>query len=242
MKKLLFALFISIISVVNISCKAQDNIGWVQSDIVYENINYGLLYNYYAVVDSRNIANVGWHVPSNIELENLAIYVGGKTSGGGNLKETGTIYWLSPNTGATNLYNFNARGGSSRLSDGTFSAFNGSFTCWSSTQILSTTADRLAVFYNNTIISIKNDGTSYPKKSGYSIRLIADSGNPTTYTGNDGKVYRCVTINGVTYTADNLAETKYRDGTDIPQVTDATTWSGLTTGAWCYYNNDPTKK
>jgi uncharacterized protein (TIGR02145 family) len=33
----------------------------------------------------------------------------------------------------------------------------------------------------------------------------------------------------------------YRDGTPIPQVTDNTEWESLTTGAWCYYNNDPTK-
>ena len=33
----------------------------------------------------------------------------------------------------------------------------------------------------------------------------------------------------------------YRDGTPIPQVTDATQWSNLTTGAWCYYDNDPAK-
>ena len=33
----------------------------------------------------------------------------------------------------------------------------------------------------------------------------------------------------------------YRDGTPIPEVTDATEWEALTTGAWAYYNNDPTK-
>ena len=33
----------------------------------------------------------------------------------------------------------------------------------------------------------------------------------------------------------------YRDGTPIPQVTDPTQWSNLTTGAWSYYNNDPSK-
>ena len=33
----------------------------------------------------------------------------------------------------------------------------------------------------------------------------------------------------------------YSDGTPIPQVTDATEWQNLTTGAWAYYNNDPTK-
>ena len=33
----------------------------------------------------------------------------------------------------------------------------------------------------------------------------------------------------------------YRDGTPIPQVTDDTQWGNLTTGAWCYYDNDSSK-
>ena len=33
----------------------------------------------------------------------------------------------------------------------------------------------------------------------------------------------------------------YRDGTPIPQVTDNTEWYNLNTGAWAYYENDPTK-
>ncbi len=37
----------------------------------------------------------------------------------------------------------------------------------------------------------------------------------------------------------NLDVAFYRNGDPIPQVTDATAWAGLTTGAWCYYNNDP---
>jgi uncharacterized protein (TIGR02145 family) len=37
----------------------------------------------------------------------------------------------------------------------------------------------------------------------------------------------------------NLDVTTYRNGDVIPQVTDQTAWAGLTTGAWCYYNNDP---
>jgi len=39
----------------------------------------------------------------------------------------------------------------------------------------------------------------------------------------------------------NLDVAFYRNGDPIPQVTDATAWAGLTTGAWCYYNNDSTK-
>jgi uncharacterized protein (TIGR02145 family) len=48
-----------------------------------------------------------------------------------------------------------------------------------------------------------------------------------------------VTIGTQIWTNKNLDVTTYRDGTPIPQVTDPTAWVALTTGAWCYYNNDP---
>jgi uncharacterized protein (TIGR02145 family) len=41
-----------------------------------------------------------------------------------------------------------------------------------------------------------------------------------------------------TWMLNNLSVAKYRNGDDIPQVTDPTTWGNLTTGAWCWYNND----
>jgi uncharacterized protein (TIGR02145 family) len=37
----------------------------------------------------------------------------------------------------------------------------------------------------------------------------------------------------------NLNTSRYRNGDPIPQVTDPEAWVNLTTGAWCYYNNDP---
>jgi uncharacterized protein (TIGR02145 family) len=39
----------------------------------------------------------------------------------------------------------------------------------------------------------------------------------------------------------NLDVAFYRNGDPIPQVTDPTAWAALTTGAWCYYNNDSTQ-
>ena len=36
----------------------------------------------------------------------------------------------------------------------------------------------------------------------------------------------------------NLDVAFYRNGDPIPEVTDATAWAALETGAWCYYNND----
>lgn len=48
-----------------------------------------------------------------------------------------------------------------------------------------------------------------------------------------------VTICNQTWSAVNLDTSTYNDGTPIPQVTDTNVFAGLTTGAWCYYNNDP---
>jgi uncharacterized protein (TIGR02145 family) len=38
----------------------------------------------------------------------------------------------------------------------------------------------------------------------------------------------------------NLEAAFYRNGDPIPQVANVTAWAALTTGAWCYYNNDST--
>jgi uncharacterized protein (TIGR02145 family) len=48
-----------------------------------------------------------------------------------------------------------------------------------------------------------------------------------------------VTLCDQTWMTKNLDVTTYRNGDPIPEVTNATQWANLTTGAWCYYNNDP---
>jgi uncharacterized protein (TIGR02145 family) len=58
-------------------------------------------------------------------------------------------------------------------------------------------------------------------------------------TDIDGNTYQSVTNCAQTWTQSNLNVSKYSDGTPIPQVIDPTAWNNLTTGAWCYYNNDP---
>jgi len=46
------------------------------------------------------------------------------------------------------------------------------------------------------------------------------------------------TICGTLWTTLNLDVATYRNGDPIPQVTDPGEWMKLTTGAWCWYNND----
>ena len=40
------------------------------------------------------------------------------------------------------------------------------------------------------------------------------------------------------WSTQNAEVTTYRDGTPIPEVTDPEEWENLTTGAWCYYDNE----
>jgi uncharacterized protein (TIGR02145 family) len=47
-----------------------------------------------------------------------------------------------------------------------------------------------------------------------------------------------VTIGTQVWTTKNLDVDRYRNGDPRPQVTNATQWASLTTGAWCWYNND----
>ena len=47
-----------------------------------------------------------------------------------------------------------------------------------------------------------------------------------------------VSICNQVWSLQNLDVSQYSDGTPIPEVTDPTVWGNLTTGAWCYYNND----
>jgi len=57
-------------------------------------------------------------------------------------------------------------------------------------------------------------------------------------TDYDGNVYDTVHIGTQVWLKENLAATKYNDGTPIPLVTDITTWCNLITPGYCWYNND----
>ena len=69
------------------------------------------------------------------------------------------------------------------------------------------------------------------------------SGNTGTFTDQrDGEIYKWVRIGNQVWMAENLKATKYNDGTFIPNVIDNTAWTELTSGAYCWYNNDINKK
>lgn len=62
------------------------------------------------------------------------------------------------------------------------------------------------------------------------------SSTTTTTTANP---YALCAISPNLWSTTNLSVTTYANGDAIPQETSPTAWAALTTGAWCYYNNDP---
>ena len=70
--------------------------------------------------------------------------------------------------------------------------------------------------------------------------LQATTGSGTV-TDIDGNSYAFLTHGNQVWTVENAEMVKYRDCTPIPQITEPDDWTALTTGAWCYNNNDETK-
>lgn len=61
-----------------------------------------------------------------------------------------------------------------------------------------------------------------------------------TITDIDGNVYNTVNVGTQTWTTENLKTTRYSNGVPIQYVSVDTIWGGLTTAAFCTYNNDTT--
>ncbi|MCF7808219.1 MAG: Ig-like domain-containing protein [Candidatus Marinimicrobia bacterium] len=69
--------------------------------------------------------------------------------------------------------------------------------------------------------------------------VIVREKNTGTLTDIDGNIYQTKKIGDQWWLAENLKVTHYRNGDAIPEVTDNTEWTNLTTGAYCEYDNNP---
>ena len=105
----------------------------------------------------------------------------------------------------------------------------------------------------------KNNGKSlyYPAQLIDSIKFAFDYANENRlHIWHDGFIWNiaiheidsillyytsfpAVTIGAQHWMYRNLDVDHYRNGDSIPEVRDSATWANLKTGAWCYYNNDP---
>jgi uncharacterized protein (TIGR02145 family) len=129
---------------------------------------YGRMYNWFSVNDSRNIAPVGWHVPSDAEWQTLVDYLG--DNAGGKMKEAGATHWAGPNVGATNESRYSGLPGGYRNHGGSYLAIGDLAPFWSSTEDSSGGAWYRYLHYGTSTV-IRYD---FYKQRGFSVRCIRD--------------------------------------------------------------------
>jgi len=82
---------------------------------------YGKLYNWYAVMDSRGLAPVRYHIPSDAEWTLLTDYLGGAEKAGAKMKsKQGWAKGLAVDGNGTNSSGFSGLPGGGRDRYGTF--------------------------------------------------------------------------------------------------------------------------
>ena len=151
------------------------------NDIQYE-CPYGKLYNWYVVADPRHVCPAGWHVPTDLEWNELIGYIdpsyipdvlnGIQSSiAGGKMKTMSSQYWTSPNNSATNESGF------SGLSSGNRGSETASFDNIGSVGIWWSFSESGVYFAWKRLLNF-NSGASYrspgDKDNGFSVRCLKD--------------------------------------------------------------------
>ncbi len=154
-------------------------------------MDHGCLYNHFAVVDSRGIAPVGWHVASDYDWAVLQDYLianrynyDGTTTGNKIAKSmassTGWIFSdISGTVGNTDYSTFRNKSGFSALASGVRTIdYSGSFVSpgtvsfWWSATSFGNTSQAYCFFLTNE--DFKLNATTMDKKNGYSVRCVKD--------------------------------------------------------------------
>ncbi|MDD3702304.1 MAG: PKD domain-containing protein [Bacteroidales bacterium] len=128
---------------------------------------YGVLYNWPAAMVA---CPTGWHLPADEEWSLLTDYLGGEGVAGGKLKETGTIHWYTPNSGATNETGFTALPGGYRSYSSKFSYMISNGCWWSASEENTTNAWNRFIYYYSSVVEPNNDH----KSLGLSVRCVRD--------------------------------------------------------------------
>jgi uncharacterized protein (TIGR02145 family) len=98
----------------------------------------------------------------------------------------------------------------------------------------------------SSVISGLEEGDIYYLRA-YAINSMDTAyGNQISFTTSvsdaDNNIYRTTYIGNKIWMAENMRTTRYNDGSPIQLEENNIVWSTLTTGAYCWYNNDSTYK
>jgi uncharacterized protein (TIGR02145 family) len=131
---------------------------------------YGKLYNWYAVIDSRGLAPVGYHIPTDEEWKKLVDYLGHDAG----IKMKSTSGWAENERG-TNKSGFSGLPGGFRggFFGGTFFEFGNIGYWWSSSEL--TTLFSISALYRTLYWEDGDvDRRKSNKEEGFSVRCLRD--------------------------------------------------------------------
>lgn len=124
--------------------------------------------------------------------------------------------------------------------------------CWS-TNLNPTIADNKIINqsglnnFSNNVFGLNNSTIYYARAYAinsqgisYGTQINFSTLGYGSVTDIDNNVYSTITIGTQVWMVQNLKTTKYKNGTPIQNITNS--WSSVTSGAYCWYNNDITYK
>lgn len=156
------------------------------------------------------------------------------------MKEIGTSHWNDPNTGATNVYNFNAYGGGVRGRNASvYTNLKISGLWWTSTPVNINTIYSFSLLYNSATLST----TQYDNPNSASVRCMRDltAIEQSTYIDGDvvevvndydGNDYNLIRIGTQGWIDSNLKTTTYTTGLSI--VYNPTSGAYYSPAMWAY--------
>jgi uncharacterized protein (TIGR02145 family) len=150
------------------------------TDAGYDQVT-GKLYNWYTMIDPRNVCPTGWHVPGDDEWKDLELALGmpndqlddigvrGMDANVGGQMKAFTI-WATPNAGAAEGSAFNGLPGGQRTLSGQYLYMENQGHWWTATEKDTSNAWSRMLKFDNSGVS----RGGYPKGVGYSIRCVQD--------------------------------------------------------------------
>ena len=165
---------------------------------------------------------------------NTAISGGNVANDGGNaVSQRGVCWNTSPNPTTANFSTVDGSG------LGNFSSNLVGLSPNTTYYVRAYAMNSAGTFYGNEVSFITGNAANPTAHTCGAENVHNPNLNYGTMTDQEGNVYKTIVIGTQEWMAENLKTSTYRNGDLIPNVTDNAQWTGLTSGAWCYYNNDP---
>ena len=142
---------------------------WCYINFDRNNQQFGKLYNWFAIKDSRGLAPIGWHIPNDLEWNELINYLGGDSFAGIKMKRK-NVWWTTNADGQLPI-GFHALAAGSINSDGTFVELDETGNWWCSmNKEMPDDATCINLLFDNGKLS----QDFYKTENGFSVRFLKD--------------------------------------------------------------------